>query len=753
MVLIHNEVKLQHLTHRWLKSGADQEKTMSTFMPKTLKQLAPRAILTGTFIVFFCPFLMVVIFPAQLDKVMEKSSYLVFHNVAEFFSIMVSLCVFSVGWYTYDQSKDQRSLFLGTAFLVVGLLDFMHTLSNAAMPAFITPNSTNKSTQFWIAARLLDASAFLASAFVYPEKQNRGVSKTTMMTGAVALTLLIFTAITFFPAYLPATAIQGIGLTPFKRLLEFVVIILLASSWVVYWKRMAKTGDSNLVYFLAALIICIFSEAVFASYKTGFDTYNVLGHIYKVVAFYLIYKGIFTSAVRKPYMHLSEANEKLLRVNRLFTVLSETNKAIVHAVDRDSLFRDICRVAVVHGGFQMAWIGIVDEVSGMVKPVAWSGKNEGYLDEIRVSTREEPEGLGPTGRAIREEGLKVCSDILNEPCAAPWRREAEKRGYRSSAAIPLKMSEKAIGALTIYADETDFFRWQLTDMLSQMAEDISFALDNLELEARRRETERALQEETLERLRVMESLHEKDQMLIHQSRLAAMGEMINNIAHQWRQPLNVVGLIVQEVQMMYDLGDFSKEYLDKRVAKVKEVLFHMSHTINDFRNFFQPDKEKESFQVSRIVTRTLSLIEESLISQQIRVEVKMTDDPEIHGYPNQYSQVLLNILINARDAFSEHITGDARLINITASTESDKAVVTITDNAGGIPEEIIHQIFDAYFTTKGPAKGTGVGLYMSKAIIDQNMNGRLTVRNTGDGAEFTIEIPNHGAERSSYLAS
>ena len=545
---------------------------MSAFMPKTLKQFSPRAILAGTFIIFFLPFLMVVLLPSQLDKVMEKSTYLVFHNVAEFFSIMVSLCVFSVGWYTYDQSKDRRALFLGTVFLAIGLLDFMHTLSNAAMPAFVTPNTTNKSTQFWIAARLLDASAFLASAFVNPEKQNRLITKTTMMAGAVVLTGLAFSAVTFFPTYLPVTAVQGVGLTPLKRCLEFVVIILLACSWVVYWKRMAKTGDRHLIYFLAAFIICIFSEAAFASYKTGFDTYNVLGHVYKVAAFYLIYKGIFASAVRKPYLQLSEANEQLLRLN---------------------------------------------------------------------------------------------------------------------------------------------------------------------------ETERALKEETLERLRVMESLHEKDNMLIHQSRLAAMGEMINNIAHQWRQPLNTVGLIVQEVQVMHDLGDFSKEYLDNRVGKVKEVLFHMSQTIDDFRSFFQPDKEKESFRVSRIVTRTLSLIEESLTNQQISVEVKTTDELEIYGYPNQYSQVLLNILINARDAFSERITDHPRLITISTSTESDIAVVTISDNAGGIPEEIIHKIFDQYFTTKGLDKGTGVGLYMSKSIIDQNMNGSLTVRNTGDGAEFTIATPTH----------
>ena len=729
-------------------AGLALSEKMGAPMPNTSKQLSPRTIMAGTFIISFLPFLMVLLLPSELDRVMEKSSYLIFHNVAEFFSIMVSLCVFSVGWYTYDQSKDQRALLLGTAFLAVGLLDFMHTLSNAAMPAFITPNSTNKSTQFWIAARLLDASIFLASAFVNPEMHRRSISRTTMMSGAVALTGGIFTAVTFYPDFIPATAVPGTGLTPLKRCLEFVVIILLACSWIVYWKRMTKTGDRHLLYFLAAFIICIFSEAVFASYKTGFDTFNVLGHSYKVVAFYLIYKGIFISAVQKPYLDLSKVNEKLLRLNKVYTVLSETNKGIVRAGDRDTLFQDICRVAVEHGGFRMAWIGILEEVSGSVKPVAWSGKNEGFLDAMSVGVREEMQGTELTGSAIREGCLKVCVDIMNDPCAASWRAEAQKRGYRSSAAIALKVDKRSIGALTIYAAEKNFFRWQLSELLSQMASDISFALENLEGEARRRAMERALKEETLERLRVMESLHEKDQLLMQQSRLAAMGEMINNIAHQWRQPLNVVGLIVQELQLIHDQDGLSKKFFDEEVAKIMKVLMHMSQTIDDFRSFFRPDKKKEPFLASQVVTRTFSLIEGNFKNLQIGIDVKTADESEIYGYPNEYSQVLLNILINARDAFCERSVENPQ-ITINAFTQNGKSVVTIADNAGGIPEGIIHKVFDPYFTTKGPDKGTGVGLYMSKAIIDKSMNGRLTVCNTDAGAEFRIEIPNHRPELSS----
>ncbi|MEW6667568.1 MAG: MASE3 domain-containing protein [Thermodesulfobacteriota bacterium] len=273
--------------------------------------LSPRVILAGTFLASLAPFAILELFPAQLHYVMERASYLVFHNITEFFSIMVSLSIFGVGWYSYKQSEDRHALFLSAAFLTIGLMDFMHTLANAAMPPFITPNSSNKSTQFWIAARLLSAVALLGSAFVYPEGRSRWLSKGALIAGAVGLSGLAFTGVTFFPSQVPATFVVGVGLTPFKKVSEYLVVLLLIVAFMAYWKRMAKTGDTHLVYFLAAFVISIFSELVFASYRTVFDTYNVLGHVYKTVAFYLIYRGIFATSVKRPYAALSNANEKL----------------------------------------------------------------------------------------------------------------------------------------------------------------------------------------------------------------------------------------------------------------------------------------------------------------------------------------------------------------------------------------------------------------------------------------------------------
>lgn len=232
----------------------------------------------------------------------------------------------------------------------------------------------------------------------------------------------------------------------------------------------------------------------------------------------------------------------------------------------------------------------------------------------------------------------------------------------------------------------------------------------------------------------------KDQILILQGRQAAMGEMIGNIAHQWRQPLNTLGLIVQELRMIYSRGELSKEYLDASVKKAMEWVSYMSKTIDDFSNYFKPTNEKMLFSVNQVVLKTVSLVEASLKKLNIHIDVIEDVNVEIQGYANEYSQVLLNMLLNCRDAFESSDIAGQRVVTITICKEDQLSVVTVADNAGGIAEDILDKIFDPYFTTKGPDKGTGIGLYMSKAIIEKNMHGRLFVRNLAAGVEFRIEV-------------
>uniref|UniRef100_C6DZ02 histidine kinase n=1 Tax=Geobacter sp. (strain M21) TaxID=443144 RepID=C6DZ02_GEOSM len=271
------------------------------------------------------------------------------------------------------------------------------------------------------------------------------------------------------------------------------------------------------------------------------------------------------------------------------------------------------------------------------------------------------------------------------------------------------------------------------------------AKDELELRVRERTAELeqayvALQRETDQRLAAVEDLREKEQLLMRQSRLAAMGEMLGNIAHQWRQPLNVLGLHVQQLQLTYEVGELSGEFLTGEVAKVMELIRHMSDTITDFKDFLKEEKEPQPFNVNAAVAATLTLLEAPLKAMRVDLRIEQTDELVVIGHRNEFSHVIMNLVNNAREALNERAVATPR-IWIRLFKDGGRSVVTVTDNAGGVPEEIQQRIFEPYFTTKGPDKGTGIGLYMSKNIIEKSMGGRLYVRNTAEGAEFRIELP------------
>jgi C4-dicarboxylate-specific signal transduction histidine kinase len=268
--------------------------------------------------------------------------------------------------------------------------------------------------------------------------------------------------------------------------------------------------------------------------------------------------------------------------------------------------------------------------------------------------------------------------------------------------------------------------------------------DELEnrVQERTQELTRALEDlrrENEEKLRTLEELRTNERMLVQQSRMAAMGEMIGNISHQWRQPLNMLGLIIQEIGFSYKEGYFSAEYLEASVDKAMQVITDMSLTIDDFRNFFKPERRIETFNINEALEKTILLLEGEFKQLQVQLDIDVESECPVKGLRNEFSQVLLNILANARDVFRDRKIVEPRL-TIRIFCESGRSVITIGDNAGGIPEEIIGRVFDAYFTTKGSEKGTGIGLFMSKTIIEKNMNGRLSVRNIAEGAEFRIEV-------------
>ncbi|MDR0747329.1 MAG: sensor histidine kinase [Helicobacteraceae bacterium] len=245
----------------------------------------------------------------------------------------------------------------------------------------------------------------------------------------------------------------------------------------------------------------------------------------------------------------------------------------------------------------------------------------------------------------------------------------------------------------------------------------------------------------LKRLEAEKSKHEYEKMLIQQSKMAAMGEMIGAIAHQWRQPLNSIGLYVQDILNAYTAGELDEKYLRSNTEKAMRRLRFMSNTINDFRNFFRPDKERSFFDFSAIVQYVMGMISMQTTDNYIATELILPDAPVwCWGYENELGQALINLVSNAKDAVLKNDSRNRKIV-IRLKKEEGYAVLEVEDNGGGIKEEHLERVFEPYFSTKEQGHGTGIGLYMAKMIVEDNMDGTIGAINTENGALFTIRLP------------
>jgi len=235
----------------------------------------------------------------------------------------------------------------------------------------------------------------------------------------------------------------------------------------------------------------------------------------------------------------------------------------------------------------------------------------------------------------------------------------------------------------------------------------------------------------------VEDNRKKDELLFRQSKHAAMGEMIGSIAHQWRQPLNAIAGHIQMIEFDHEDKIIDDKYIQTFIDENMILVNFMSNTIDDFRDFFRIDKVKKEFNAKKAIMGTLNLIISQLNEKSIQTNLDLDEKCFVFGFESEFQQVVLNIINNSKDELIKKNRKKA-LISISIFKNMNFTVFKISDNAGGIPEKIIDRIFEPYFTTKEQGQGTGLGLYMSKMIIENNMGGHISVSNTESGAEFTI---------------
>ncbi|XOB61380.1 cache domain-containing protein [Campylobacterota bacterium DY0563] len=249
--------------------------------------------------------------------------------------------------------------------------------------------------------------------------------------------------------------------------------------------------------------------------------------------------------------------------------------------------------------------------------------------------------------------------------------------------------------------------------------------------------------ETLER-RVEEEIdknREHEQLLVQKSKFIALGEMISNIAHQWRQPLSELSTIFMFIKFKYNLGQLDEELMKKKSKEADAVLEYMSHTIDDFRNFFMPKKEKEKFSLKTAMDSIMTIISSSLSNNNINITICIDNEVVLNTYLNEFQQVILNIISNAKDVLIENNIENPWIKIDAVVDDEGRVIIYIEDNGGGIIVEPKSKIFEPYFTTKNDSDGTGIGLYMSKIIVEKSMHGKLKVREGEFGARFEIILP------------
>lgn len=232
---------------------------------------------------------------------------------------------------------------------------------------------------------------------------------------------------------------------------------------------------------------------------------------------------------------------------------------------------------------------------------------------------------------------------------------------------------------------------------------------------------------------------QKEKILMHKSKLASMGEMVDAIAHQWRQPISLIKLRIDLLSLNFSNGQLDEKFMDTFKEKISMNINHMMNTLDEFRTFFRPNEETEIFDVKEMIEKVLLLVKDDFINNKIKININQTRAFTLTGVENEFKHLILNLLNNAKDAFNDkEIPSKKRVVDINILSDNEYNYIEVIDTAGGVPEDIFDSIFDANISSKEKNKGSGIGLYLSSQIAEK-YHGILKVENKTNGAKFTYQ--------------
>lgn len=741
------------------------------------------------FIISLWIFVIIWLGKSTLYFIASANQYLIFHNIAEFFSIAASLSIFGIGWYSYDQSKNKHALFLSATFFITALIDLMHLLSYPGMPDFFTLNTTNKSSQLWVAARMFSAVTLLGSALIYSNSATKWLSKITAICGIVITITLIIIGFFYYPQYIPATFIEGIGLTPFKIYSEYIIVILFITSLLAYWKRFTKSKEPFYVYLITGLTTSIFSEIAFTLYRNAFDTYNTLGHIYKVIAFLFIYQSLFKSSVETPYTEIKEKDKELQYSKEKYAkAFQYAPYAISISRAKDGVFFEIndkfCKLlgytkeeVLQTSALQMKlWVNVKDrqevvesltngnpvidkeylfrKKNGEVNTGLFSAQ---YImlghEKCILSTTMDISDIKKDKELIlklNEQNKAILSSIGDGVLACDTtgmlilcnKRAVELTGFPVEKAI----GQKYDTILSFTSETNDKIKYDIihdsiknnkTVELPQDALLITKSKGNLPVAGLVSPIKDSIGNITGAVIVIRDMAKERN---INKTK----SEIISLASHQLRTPLTALRW-ASEILNSGTQGQLNTEQ-QKYVEKINNTSKRMLSLVNSILNVSRLELNTFTVQPQLIdPTDIANICINDLTTQFTQKEITLTKFYETGSILIQADPKLLSIIINNLLTNAVKYTPSKGQIKLTISKKDDDLIIIVADTGIGIPENQIEQIFTKMYRADNARaldpEGTGLGLYIIKEIANHT-GGKITVESQENkGSIFTFTLP------------
>ncbi len=427
--------------------------------------------------------------------------------------------------------------------------------------------------------------------------------------------------------------------------------------------------------------------------------------------------------------------KKLLRnLNRHLRAIGNSNEALMHATDEDSLTQEVCNIIVHDCGYALVWVGMAEnDKNKTVRPVAYAGFDKEYIDQLKITWADKPRGRGPTGTVIRTGKPYICRNINLDPKFEPWREQAAKRKYTASLVLPLSSFEgKTFGALNIYSQQKDPFTEEESKLLTELANDFAYGIEMLRL---RKEKDAAAVQLEKYANQMEELAKERARQLSQAERLIAIGQTAGMVGHDIRNPLQaIVGelyLAKDEINSM-DNAD-AKKSLQESCAFIEQNLFYIDKIVADLQDYTKPLKPNwEKVKVEKAIEEALLIVS---IPNSLKVDIAIEESfPQFIADFSMLKRALINLIQNAVQAMP-----NGGKLKIKAKCENNQAYISVHDTGEGIPVEVQDKLFTPLFTTK--SKGQGFGLAVVKRLVEAQ-DGKITFSSKqGKGTTFNIQIP------------